>query len=324
MFPMTRRPFLKSIAASACLALHGHQAIAQSYPTRPIKLVVNFPPGGPLDILARLLSSRLTATLRQPVVVENVAGAGGAIGAGNVSRSSPDGHTLLLSIDSPFTSGVAWNPKTATSLEDFSPVITLGQTSLALAVHPSTGVKSIADLVELGRKAPVTFSTAGLGSPGHFAAMMLSDATRLRINPIAYRGNQPAITALLSGEVQAGFLAIPGLLPHLNAGKLNGLVVAGAPSALLPELRTMGQAGYANVELTTYFVLMAPAKTAVPVLTRLYQAVEEIMLSTEVRQQLRSMDITIQPMDGQRTSANLTELRSRFQRIVKTTGMKPD
>jgi tripartite-type tricarboxylate transporter receptor subunit TctC len=153
---------------------------------------------------------------------------------------------------------------------------------------------------------------------------MLAEATRIQVNPIAYRGNAPAIAALLAGEVQAGCLGVSGLVPHLNAGKLQGLAVAGQGSALLPELPTTAQAGYPGVALDSYFVALAPPRTPEPVLKAWQAAMAEALRRPEVLRQLRDMDISVQPTDGPQARVLLEQLRGQYQRVVAATGMKPE
>jgi tripartite-type tricarboxylate transporter receptor subunit TctC len=320
-----RRGLLRTLGAAGLASAFGTgPAWAQGEGGRPVRIVVNFPPGGPLDILARLLAAHMAVSLKQAHIVENVSGAAGAIGAASVARAAPDGQTLLLSIDAPFTTSAALNPKAAPLVEDFSAVMALARTSLALAVHPSLGVKTLPEFIALGRRGPINFATAGIGSPGHFAALMLAEATRIQVNPIAYRGNAPAIAALLAGEVQAGCLGVSGLVPHLNAGKLQGLAVAGQGSALLPELPTTAQAGYPGVALDSYFVALAPPRTPEPVLKAWQAAMAEALRRPEVLRQLRDMDISVQPTDGPQARVLLEQLRGQYQRVVAATGMKPE
>jgi tripartite-type tricarboxylate transporter receptor subunit TctC len=324
-FQTTRRAALRALGVAGLAAATGTRlAQAQVEGGRPVRIVVNFPPGGPLDILARLLATHMAVRLKQPYIVENVSGAAGAIGATNVARAAADGQTLLLSIDAPFTTSAALNPKAAPRFESFTPVMALARTSLALAVHPSLGVKTLPDFIALGKRGPINFSTAGIGSPGHFAALMLAEATGIQVHPIAYRGNAPATAALLAGEVQAGCLAVSGLMPHLSSGRLQGLAVAGQGSALLPDLPTTVQAGYPGVTLDSHFVAMAPPQTPDAVVKVWQSAITEVLRRPDVVRQLRDMDITVQPTDASGGLALLERLRGEYQRVVLATGMKPE
>jgi len=301
----------------------GLSAHAQDYPAKPVKIIVNFPAGGPLDIIARLVAIRLTATLGQPFVVENVSGAAGNIGATNVARAQPDGYTILMSIDAPFTTGPSLTAAMPFALEDFRVVTVMGVTGLSIAVHPSLGVNSFSQLIEKGRSQEITFANAGLGSPGHFAALLLADATGIKVRAIPYRGNAPAVMAVVSGEVQAGFLGTGGLLPHIKTEKIKGLAVAGSQrSILMPDLPTIAEQGYPNFTLESMFVALLPAKTPEAVLSVLHKGITEALAQNDIRERLRAMDVVPTSLTGRDAVASLTKARDNYARIVKATGMK--
>jgi len=323
--PLARRVALRCLAATCALAsgLVALPALAADFPDKPIKIVVNFPPGGPLDIIARLVATRLTTTLKQSVVVENVSGAAGNIGATQVARASPDGYTLLMSLDTPFTLTPALNPTAGVNSADFRPVSVMGATGSILAVHPSLGVNSLDALIAKGRTDILTFSTAGAGSPGHFGALMLSDATGIKVNPIHYRGNAPAVMALVSGEVQAGVLGAGGLLPHIKAGKVTGLAVAGANrSSLLTDLPTAAELGQRGLELEFMFVALAPARTPDAVVNVLQNAIAEAVAQPDYQARMQALDIGRSPLTGAAIGDRLGQMRERYAAIVKKTGMK--
>lgn len=311
------------LACCAAPALQAQQP--QDYPRQAVRLVVNYPPGGPVDIVARQLATRLAVTLKQPFVVENISGASGHIGAGTVARAQPDGHTVLLSIDAPFTSGPWFTAKMPYPVDALRPVTLLGVTGLTVAAHPSTAVNSFAELVKKGRQEELTFSTPGIGGPGHFAALLLADLTGMKINPIHYRGNAPAVLAVVSGEVQAGVLATTGLLPHVKAGKVKGLAAAGVQrSALLPDLQTVGELGYPRFTLQSMFVAMVPAKTPEPIAKVLHEAIAEAVQQPDLQKQLRGIDITPLALAGPEAAAEMAKAHAEYGRIVKATGMKPE
>ncbi|HWI77555.1 MAG TPA: tripartite tricarboxylate transporter substrate binding protein, partial [Ramlibacter sp.] len=199
--PLSRRMLL---AASLCLAaaLPAMKAQAQAaFPSKPVKFVNSFPPGGPSDILARSVADILQAMFKQPVLVENKPGASGNIGADLVAKSPPDGYTVLFGIDTTVTvnphiyKGMPFKPA------DLKPVMIMASSGLLVGVHPSTGFKSLSDLIAAGRSKGLNFSSAGSGSPGHVASAVITEATDVKINNIFYKGNTPAVMAVLSGEV---------------------------------------------------------------------------------------------------------------------------
>lgn len=325
----TRRPLLARALALACLpavsALAPLTVRAADFPERTIRIVVNFPPGGPLDIIARLLAARMTTTLRQPVVVENVSGAAGNIGAAQVARAAPDGYTVLLSIDTPFTLTPALNPTGSVNLADFRPVGLGGVTGSILAVNPSLGVDSLQALVAKGRGQSVTFSTAGNGSPGHFGALMLADATGIKVQPIHYRGNAPAVLALVSGEVQAGVLGAGGLLPQIKAGKVKALAVAGSSrSTLLPDLPTAAELGHPGLQLEFMFLAMVPAATPPAVADVLQKAIADAVAQPDYQERMQALDIVRSPLSGSAITARLADMGTRYAAIVKQTGMRSE
>ena len=212
-------------AFGATVAAGAAPAGAQgAFPSGPVKIVNSFPPGGPSDILSRLLAEKAQAALKRPFVVENKPGAGGNIAADQVARAPADG-TTIRGIDTTFTV----NPNLYKSIpfkpDDLKPLIIMASSGLLFGVHPSLGVKTLQALIDKGRSQTITFSSGSNGSPGHLAAAILGEAAHVKVSHISYKGNSPAVLALVSGEVDAAILATPGLLPHVQAGKLMPLAV---------------------------------------------------------------------------------------------------
>lgn len=321
------RPALHIFLASCALLVSLTQAPlhAADYPEKTVKIVVNFPPGGPLDIIARQVATRLNQTLKQSFVVENVSGASGNIGAAQVARANPDGYVILMSLDTPFTMTPSLYPDTSVKFDDLRPLAVMGVTGSTVATHPSLGVNSLKELIDKGRREPLTFATAGNGSPGHFAALMLADASGIKVNAIHYRGNAPAVLALVSGEVQAGILGTAGLLPHIKAGKLKALAVAGnSRSSVLADLPTAAELGQAGLEVEFMFVAMVPAKTPDAVVTTLQKAIAEAVGQAEFQERMRAMDIAPWTLAGNAVAERLKKSRQSYADIVKRTGMKGD
>lgn len=231
-------------AATAPLA-----SAQDSFPNKPVRFVNNFPAGGPSDLLARSVAAVLQETLKQPFVVENKAGAAGNIGAAEVAKSAPDGHTVLFGIDTVFTVNPYLYNNMTFKTADFKPVVVMASSGLLVGVHPGTGIKTLAGMIEVGKTKGLNFSSAGSGSPGHLAVEVIKEATPAKITHIPYRGNTPAVTAVLSGEVDGGVLATPGMLPHVQAGKITALAVTSRQrSRLAPELPTVAEAGLKALE----------------------------------------------------------------------------
>ena len=314
------------LAASA-LVLAAPVALAQSaaYPQKTVRFANNFPPGGPSDILARSMAEALQTTLKQTFIVENKAGAGGNLGADAVAKSPADGYTVLFGIDTAFTI----NPHMYKSLPfkptDFRPVMVMGSSGLLVGAHPGTGLKTIRELIAAGKGRGLNFSSGGNGSPGHLAAEIFMDAADIKIQHIPYKGNTPAVTAVVAGEVDAGVLATPGMLPHVKAGKIQALAVTSRQrSKLAPEVPTVAELGLKDLELEVLYVAMVPAATPDAVVDVLQKAMREAFQRPDIQSRLASLDLFYEGLTGAAAQNRLQELSTRYARIVKATGMQPE
>ncbi len=300
-------------------------ALAQAYPTKPVKLVVNFPPGGPADMMARSVAEALQGSLKQPFIVENKAGAGGNLGADQVAKSPADGYTVLVSIDTTFTVNPHIYKGMPFKVDDFKPVMTMASSGMMFGVHPGTGFKSLKDLVAAGKARTLNFSSAGNGSPGHLASEIFTDAASVRIQHVPYRGNTPAVTALLAAEVDAGILATPGLLPHVKAGKITPLAVTSRQrSKLAPEVPTVAEAGFKGLEQEILYLVQVPAATPDAVVQTLHKAMTEAFKRPELQARLAGLDLVYEGLNGTDTRKRLQEMSNRYAPIVKSTGMQAE
>ena len=305
-------------------ALAAGPALAQqAYPARPIRLISPFPPGGPSDSIARVLGNKINASLGQPLVIEYKAGAAGNIGADFVAKSAADGYTLLMTIDTPFTVNPALYPSMPFKPSDLRPVSIIASSSLMFAAHPKLGVATVAEFLDIAKKREVNFSSAGNGSPGHVAAAMLAEKTGAKINNIMYKGNTPAVLAIVSGEVEAAIVATPGLLPHVQAGKLKALAVTSTKrSAIAPDVPTTAEAGIGGVEFEVLYLMMAPAATPAPIVAILQREISAALAQPDVQETLRASDLTILNETGAAADARLARNRERYAATIKNTGMK--
>jgi len=295
----------------------------QGYPARPIRLISPFPPGGPSDSIARVLGNKINASLGQPLVIEYKAGAAGNIGADFVAKSAADGYTLLMTIDTPFTVNPALYPSMPFKPSDLKPVSIIASSSLMFAAHPKLGVATVAEFLDIAKKREVNFSSAGNGSPGHVAAAMLAEKTGAKINNIMYKGNTPAVLAIVSGEVEAAIVATPGLLPHVQAGKLKALAVTSTKrSAIAPDVPTTAEAGIGGVEFEVLYLMMAPAATPAPIVAILQREISAALAQPDVQETLRASDLTILNETGAAADARLARNRERYAATIKNTGMK--
>jgi len=299
---------------------------ADAYPSKTVKIVVNYPPGGPIDVVARLVANKLEGSLKRSFIVENTGGAGGNIGAANVARAAPDGYTILFSIDAPFTMNPALYPSMPFKASDLKPVTLLGHSGSTIAVNAATGINSLKELVAKAKQTPVTFSSAGNASPGHIAAAMLaSDAGIKEFNHIPYRGNSPAVIALVSGEVQAGILATTGLLPHITSKKVKPLAVAAAArSVLLPDVPTTKELGFPDVQMEFMFVAMVPAKTPDAIVNTLHKEISAALSQPDVQERLKTLDIVPENLSPAQTAERMAKASERYGKVIKSTGMKAE
>jgi tripartite-type tricarboxylate transporter receptor subunit TctC len=294
-----------------------------TWPTKPVKFINTFPPGGPSDVMARAVADVLQAQSKQPVVVENKAGASGNIGADAVAKAAPDGTTVLFGIDSTFTvnphiyKGMPFKPA------DLRPVMVIASSGLLVGTNPGKGFKTLADLVAAGKGPGVTFSSAGSGSPGHLAAEMFTEATGMKITHVPYKGNTPAVTAVLAGEVDGGVLATPGMLPFVKAGKITALAVTSRTrSALAPDVPTVAQAGLPALEQEVLYVVMLPAATPEPIVQAVQKAVGDAMERPDVRARLEALDLHYEGLAGAAAAKRLADLSDRYGKVIRSTGMK--
>jgi tripartite-type tricarboxylate transporter receptor subunit TctC len=301
-------------------------AAAQDYPSRPVKFVVPFPAGGPLDLLSRVVAQRLTEEWKSPVVVENVTGATGSIGAHNVARAAPDGHTLLVTVDIPLT----MYPAVAKTLPydpqaDFKPVASIARTDNGLFVNPSLGVSTVKELVELARKEPgkLTFSSAGIGAPAHFAGELFKLIAGIDMTHVPYKGAGPAMAAALSGEVSLMFGPITQGLPHVKAGKLKALGVTGPnPTPLLPGVKPLVEQGFPGLLVFNFYPVMAPAKTPDAITQKVRSGLKAVMSDPAVRARLEAAGIEPVWDEPQQVSAALKSDLMRWKALAQRAGIQ--
>lgn len=320
--PMALAPWMAALGLAA-IAVTAPSAHAQTdFPNRPVKVIVSFPPGGPSDIMARAISERMAAALRQPFVIENRGGAAGALGADAVAKSAPDGHTVFYGIDSTVTVTPTITPSMPFKPEDLKPLVMIAASGLTFGAHPGLGVGSVKEFLAATRGKEINFSNAGNGSPGHVAGAILADKTGVKVTGVPYKGNSAAVLALVGGEVPAGILATPGLLPHVKAGKVRALAVTSrGRSALLPEVPTVKEAGLPDLEYEVYYLAMVPTATPEPVVAVLRRELLAALSAPEVRERLVAMDLDVRAESGPEVSALLARLRERYAATIRAAGI---
>lgn len=306
------------------------QASAQTdWPSKSVRFINTFPAGGPSDILARSLGEALQKQTGQTFIVENRPGASGNIGAEAVAKSPADGTVLMVGIDTTATMNPhIYKPmpfKLGTAAGDLKPLVIVSSNGLLLGVAPQLGVSTLPDFMALGQRKILNFSSGGNGSPGHLALEILRDASRVRLVHIPYRGNSPAVTALLSGEVDAGILSVSGMLPHVNAGKIVPLAMTSkARSKALPNVPTVGELGLKRLEAEVLTVIYAQGNTAPALWAAMQSKVIKGLMEPAVQARIRALDMDYEGLTGAAADARLDALSSKYGKLVKTTGMKID
>lgn len=304
------------------------QSTAATYPDRPIRLVVTFPPGGPTDIVARAVGQKLSETLTQPVVVDNRPGAGGNIGTDVVAKSPADGYTLMLGsfgpmIISPFVySKLPYDP-----VKDFAP-ITLAATSwFFLVVHPSVPVRSVKELIAYAQAKPgaLTFSSSGNATPSHLAGELFNALAGVKIRHVPYKGGAPAVAAVIGGEVQMAIESPPPIVPQVKAGKLRALGAARPNrSPLLPDVPTVAEAGLPGFQAGSWYGFLAPAGTPQPIIAKLNAGMLKAIRSQELRQRFAAVGAEPVGNSPEEFGSFIRAELKKWEKVVRATGVKVD
>jgi len=310
------------IALGACAA-----ASAQEFPSRPLRLLVPFAPGGNTDILARAVAPKLTEKWGKPVVVDNRPGGAGVVACETVARATPDGHTLLVGS----TGEVAVNPSLFRKLpydvaRDFAP-ITLGTVSpLLLVKHPSLPAKTVRELIEAAKARPrsIAYASVGIGSPQHLSGELFKAATGTDLVHVPYKGGAPATTALLGGqETQTGFVGMGPILPHVKAGRMQALAISTAKrSALLPQVPTLQEEGVRDFDTTIWFAFFAPAKTPKAIVDALNTELVRALTLPEVNQYLVSTGVEVSPGSPAALARFLKAETDKYRKIIQIAGIE--
>ncbi len=280
---------MRAIVLLACLALPGlvGEASAQTYPTKPVRLIVGFAPGGAADFVARALGEPLSRALGQPIVVENRAGAGSSIAADYVAKSAPDGYTMLIASPSSISVNPAMNPKIGYSLRDLAPISKVSSSPLLLAAYPGLGVNSLKELVAAAKKSPgkLNYSTSGNGSAPHLAAVLFARVAGIDIVHVPFKGGAPSVQSVLAGDTQFTFATPPSVLPLVHAGRLRALAVTSRKrSPLLPDVPGMAESGLPDYEVSFWYGFFVPTGTKPEIIKKLFDATSVAVRQPEVKQ----------------------------------------
>ncbi len=301
---------------------------AQSYPVKPVRLVVPFPPGGPADSVARVLAQKLTEVMGQPVVVDNRAGATGTIGAGLVAKSAPDGYTLLLGT----SNELAMSPGLFDKLpyeptRDFSPLSNVINFPNILVVHPQLPVQTVAQLVALARAKPgqLSFATSGIGSTNHLTGVVFQTIEKIRINFVPYKGGGPAATDLIGGHVDALFATMPSVVPFVKSGKLKALVITDSKRwSALDQVPSAPEAGVANFVVITWNGVLAPAGLPDAVVARLNADIITVANSPDMKERMRAQAAEIATTTADEFAAMIRNDFAKWSKVIKQAGLRAE
>lgn len=316
-------PVLLAAALTASIAA----AQAPAWPTKPVKILVGSPPGGPSDITARVFADQLSKRTGQPAVVENRPGAGNNLAAGVAAKAEADGHTLVLSPDTVLTvNPLVYRSANFDARNDLVSASVLTSFTQMLVCNPKVGVKTLDELVAKAKADRMTYASGGPGVPGHLAAEMFLQAAGAKMQHVPYRGPAPATQAVLAGEVDCGFLATPTVIPHVKADKLRALAVSSAtPSPLAPDVPTLAKAlRQPELDATFRLVLQAPTATPPAVVAQIERHAAEIMKDPQVRAKLQASDLVAQGTTSAQAQQLMKTEVARWEPLVKRLDLKAD
>ena len=322
-----RRHWLQAALLGASLTLVG-AAIAQSYPSKPIRLVVPFTPGGVTDTSGRLIAEQLSKRLGQQVVVDNKPGASGNIGTQQVAAAEGDGYTLLLGFDGTLVINPHVFPKTGfDTLKDFAPIGKIGDAVLILVANPSFPAKNLKDLIALSKTQAggLSYGTSGTGGTPHIAGELLRQRTGANLVHVPYKGGGQALTDVLGGNIPLVYTAIAGAIPHVKSGKLLPIAVSSSKRASsMPDVATFIENGVTDFEASSWVGLLAPAKTPRAIITRLNTELNAVLNDPEVKERLNGMGITAAPGTAESFGAELSRDLAKYGPVVKAAGIKAE
>lgn len=300
---------------------------AQDYPTRPIRWIVPFPPGGGTDFYARLLGSKVSESWKQQVVIDNRGGAGGIVGTETAARASPDGYTFLVSTAAGIVTNPLLIPNLPYSTKDFAPVSLLVVTPLLLVVNGTVPVHTVKDLIAAARAKPrgLNYSSSGSGSANHLSMELLKSMTGIDIVHVPYKGSGPAVTDLVGGHVQMMFNPMPPFLPHIKAGRLRPIAVAEPQrSNLMPDIPTFAESGVPGYQYVLWYGMFTQAKTPRAIIAKMNAEVARILAEPETAARLASQGAVPRPTTPEGFTRFINEDRERLQKVIRAAGVKPE
>ncbi len=314
------------IAATALLA---GVALAQSgsYPNKPIKFIVPYPPGGGTDVIARIVQEPLSSNLGQQVIIENRGGAGGSIGSEAAARSAADGYTVLFTLSSHTINPAIYPKLTFNTEKDFLPVVTIASLPQILVANPDFPAKNVKDVIDMAKAKPgtVAYASVGNGSPGHLAGAMMAGGANVKMTHIPYRGGGPAVTDVMGGQVPLLWVSIPAAANFVKAGKLKALAVSTTKrSAVFPDVPTMIESGFKDFEVDSWYAMFVPANTPKAAVDRLNAAANKVLASPEVKEKLLNQGAEAVGGSPEALGRVVKAELVKWDKVVKENGIKAE
>jgi tripartite-type tricarboxylate transporter receptor subunit TctC len=303
------------------------QAAAQEYPSKTVRLIVGFPPGGATDLVARIMAPKYAGLLKQPVVVDNRGGANGVIGSDLAAKAAPDGYVIHLAtigslVLSPATSKVPYDP-----IRDFAPISQAVSLQNIFIVHPNLPVRSMKDLIALAKAKPgaLNFASSGNASPGHLAGELLNGMAGVKLTHVPYKGGGPAIIDLVAGHIEIFAAVISTAVPQVKAGKARALAVTGIRrAAALPDVPTVAESALKGYEATNWYGMVAPAATPRPIIERLHKATVSVLEMADVKQALLDQGIEAASGTPEQFAAYIQSETGKWTKVIKAAGLKSE
>ena len=316
--------FLCFIAmALASLGLHAQTA----WPTKPVKIIVPFPAGGPTDVMTRSLADKLSTALGQPVIIDNKPGAGGTIGSDVVAKSAPDGYTLLMATGSthsvgPYLGKVPYDPQ-----KDFTPVIYVGTATNILLVSPKLGVSNVRELIALAKQKPgeLNYATSGIGSVAHLTSEMFASMAGIKLTHVPYKGTQQSIADIASGQVAMLFDNVLTAKPHVDSGRLKGIAISSSKrSELVPDIPTVAESGLPGFESNNWFGIFGPANLPKPIVERLNAEVNRIVKDPAIRERFHTLGFETTGGSPQDLDNIMKSEAQKWSKVIRDANVKPE
>jgi tripartite-type tricarboxylate transporter receptor subunit TctC len=315
------------VCTAALLSFLSVQALAQTYPTRPVKIVVPFGPGGFTDVVARILGVKLSESLGQPVVIENKPGAGSMIGTDQVAKSAPDGHTLLIVSSTHVISPWIYKSVPYDPIKSFTPVTRLVDSPYVLLTHPKVPAKNVQEFIALAKSQPdkIHYASSGNGSAQHLIGGLFASMTKTQLKHVPYRSSSLAANDLVAGVVESSFAGVPNALAQVPGGRLNALAVTSAKRIpQLPNVPTMQEAGVSGYDATVWLALLAPAGTPAHIVNRLNSDIAKIMNSSETHKAMFDAGVEVSLSTPEALSSLMVSELDKWGKVVKEAGIKLD